>query len=177
MKTLKSITMALLLLMVTGAFSQKSDLDSLMADASKAKQKMLQKDQGLQHFFDNSSGYVIFPNVGEGGLILGAASGRGILYEKGQAVGEAKLKKLDIGAQAGGQALAEVIFFETEEALNDFKTEDYAFSAEVSAVALESGASKNANYKDGVVVFAMPKAGLMVDLSVGGQKFNYDPFN
>lgn len=175
MKTLKSITMALLLLMAAGAYSQKNDHNSLMADASKAKQKMLQKDKGLQKFFDNSSGYVIFPNVGEGGLIVGAASGRGIVYENGQAVGLAGLKKLDIGVQAGGQALAEVIFFETEAALNDFKTDDYAFSAEVSAVALESGASKNANYNDGVVVFAMPKAGLMVDLSVGGQKFDYKP--
>lgn len=175
MKSLKTITVALLLLIATGTYAQESDHNSLMADATKAKQKMLQKDKGLQNFFENSSGYVIFPNVGEGGLIVGAASGRGIVYENGQAVGVAGLKKLDIGAQIGGQALAEVIFFETEEALNEFKTEDYAFSAEISAVALKSGASKNANYNDGVVVFVMPKAGLMADVSVGGQKFDYDP--
>lgn len=31
-------------------------------------------------------------------------------------------------------------------------------------------------YKDGVAVFALPKAGLMADASVGGQKFSYDPY-
>lgn len=177
MKLFKLISMALLLFVTATTYSQDGDTNRLMADAQKAKQKMLEKDQGLNQFFDNASGYVIFPNVGEGGLIVGAASGKGIVYEKGKAIGMADLKKLDIGVQAGGQALAQVIFFETADALNEFKTDNYALSAEVSAVALESGASTNANYNDGVIVFAMPKAGLMVDASVGGQKFNFVPFN
>ncbi|MBU2905942.1 lipid-binding SYLF domain-containing protein [Arenibacter algicola] len=176
MKIFKSLTLALILIVTGLAYSQKNDTNKLLADAENAKQKMIQQDQGLKKFFNNASGYVIFPNVGEGGLIVGAASGKGIVYEKGNSVGIASLKKLDIGVQAGGQALAQVIFFETKEALNEFKTDDYAFSAEVSAVVIESGASQNANYNDGVVVFTMPKAGLMVDASVGGQKFDYEPF-
>ena len=88
----------------------------------------------------------------------------------------AGLKKLNIGLQAGGQAIIEVIFFETEEDLDDFKDGDFEFEAGASAVALKSGVAINAKYKDGVAVFALPKAGLMADVSIGGQKFNYKPF-
>ena len=168
------ITMALVCTTLT-AFAQSKEDKRVMADADKAMAKMQKMDVGLAQFFDNSSGYVIFPNVGEGGFIIGAASGNGVLYENGQAVGMADLKKVDVGLQIGGQEVAEVIFFETEDALNEFKQGEYEFSAEASAVALEKGKSVNANYEDGVIVLVKPKKGLMADLSVGGQKFDYTP--
>ena len=130
---------------------------------------------GLDQFFTNSAGYVIFPNVGKGGLIIGGASGNGVVYENGTIIGMANLKKISVGLQAGGQAITEVIFFETENDLNEFKEGDVEFSAEASAVALKSGIAVNAKYRDGVAVFALPKAGLMADASVGGQKFEFTP--
>jgi len=42
-------------------------------------------------------------------------------------------------------------------------------------VALVSGASANADYKDGVAVFTLAKGGAMAEASVGGQKFSYEP--
>ena len=60
--------------------------------------------------------------------------------------------------------------------LQRFKAEKFQFAAETSAVALKSGIAFNAKYKDGVAVFALPKAGLMADASVGGQKFSYKAF-
>jgi hypothetical protein len=43
----------------------------------------------------------------------------------------------------------------------------------VSAVAASSGASANAKYNEGVMVFTMQKGGLMYEASVGGQKFKF----
>jgi hypothetical protein len=60
--------------------------------------------------------------------------------------------------------------------LERFKENNFEFAAETSAVALKSGIAFNAKYKDGVAVFALPKAGLMADASVGGQRFEYRPF-
>ena len=85
------------------------------------------------------------------------------------------MKKVDVGLQAGGKAFSEVIFFNDETAFNRFKDDDFEFTGNVSAVMLKSGAAKAAQYRDGVAVFAKPKAGLMVDLSVGGQKFDFSP--
>ena len=176
MRMLKSLSAVALFLVTLSAHAQSDKNQQVISDAKKIKQKMLEKDQGLQQFFDNSSGYVIFPNVGEGSFIVGGASGNGVVYENGSAIGMADLKKLDVGLQAGGQAVAEVIFFETEEALAKFKDDQFTISAEAAAVILEEGVSKNANYSDEVLVFAIPKAGLMADLSVGGQQLSFSPF-
>lgn len=177
MKTLKSITMLALFFLALGVNAQNEKEQKIIDDAERVKQKMLAKDNGLEAFFNNSSGYVIFPNVGEGALIVGGASGNGVVYENGSPIGMADLKKIDVGLQAGGQAIAEVIFFETDAALAEFKDGEFTFSAEAAAVILEKGASKNANYSDGVVVFAMPKAGVMADASIGGQNFSFHPFD
>ena len=173
MKKLKSIMAMTFLFVAFGAYSQdKSDQD-IISDAKKAKHELMKSEKGLSGFFKNASGYVIFPNVGEGGFILGAASGNGVVYEKGSIVGMANLKKVDVGLQVGGQLATEIIFFETKEALNEFKQGEFELSAEAKAIALESGVASNVNYNDGVVVFVEPKEGLMADLSVGGQKFEY----
>ncbi|MEM8999840.1 MAG: lipid-binding SYLF domain-containing protein [Bacteroidota bacterium] len=148
----------------------------IIRDAKKATQTLLKNDPTLQNFFQNSAGHVIFPNVGKGGFIIGGASGNGVVYDAGEVVGMANLKKLNIGLQAGGQSIIEIIFFETDIDLDRFKEEKFQFAAEASAVAVKSGIAVNAKYKDGVAVFALPKAGLMADASVGGQKFGYKPF-
>ncbi len=176
MKVLKTIVAICLLFITVGATAQNKKDKEIIADAEKAKTTLLAKDKGLDKFFENASGYAIFPNVGKGGLIIGGASGNGVVYENGTAIGMASLKKVNIGLQAGGQAVIEVIFFETDATLAEFKKGNYELSAEASAVIADKGKSKNANYNDGVIVFALPKSGLMVDASIGGQKFEYDSF-
>lgn len=177
MKTLKSISTLVLLLVTFGAFAQSQDDQKIINDAEEAKMHLERMDVGLDIFFDNASGYVIFPNVGEGAFIVGGASGNGAVYENGSLIGMADLKKLDVGLQAGGQTFTEIIFFETEDAFNHFKQGKYEFSAEAKAIALEEGVAANANYNDGVVVFVLPKKGLMADLSVGAQRLTYAPID
>ena len=176
MKTLKKIMVACLFLIAIGVTAQNDKDKKIMVDAENAQATLMAKDLGLEKFFKNASGYAIFPNVGKGGLIVGGASGNGVVYENGSPIGMTSLKKINIGLQVGGQAVIEVIFFETDAALAKFKNGNYEFSAEASAVVAEQGKSENANYSDGIVVFALPKAGLMADASVGGQKFEYHPF-
>jgi lipid-binding SYLF domain-containing protein len=176
MKILRNILVTGVLLISAATFSQTNEDEKIMADAVEAKSLLLEANPGLDTFFDNSAGYVIFPNVGKGGFIIGGASGNGVVYENGTAIGMADLKKLNVGFQAGGQKVIEIIFFETPTDLERFKGESYEFSAETSAVALKSGVAFNAKYKDGVAVFAMPKGGLMADASVGGQRFEFKPF-
>ena len=45
----------------------------------------------------------------------------------------------------------------------------------VSAVAITLGASADARYDSGVAVFTLADGGLMLEASVGGQKFRFDP--
>lgn len=176
MRILKSLLLTAIMLVALSSSAQNKKDRKIMNDAKKAKKTLLKADSGLERFFENSAGYVLFPNVGKGGFIIGGASGNGVLYEGGEVIGMAGLKKLNVGLQAGGQAIIEIIFFETPVDLERFKEGKFQFAAETSAVALKSGIAFNAKYKEGVAVFALPKAGLMADASVGGQKFSYKPF-
>ena len=148
--------------------------DDLQAESQQAVDSFLKTDSTLQNFINGAAGYAIFPNVGKGGFIVGGARGKGIVYEKGKIVGKTTMTQASIGAQVGGQTFAEMIFFETPTALNDFKAGKFEMSAEVSAVAAAEGASAAAKYKQGVAVFTLPKKGLMVQASIGGQKFKFE---
>ena len=174
MKSFKLLTATILLAGLAFA-GQAADHKKLQADVDDAIAAFKKADPGLKDTFKNSAGYVVFPNVGKGGFIVGAAHGNGHVYEKGKVVGYASLTQVTVGAQVGGQEYSEVIFFETPAALAKFKESDFAMSAQVSAVAAAEGASKNAKYVDGVMVFTKAKQGLMAEASVGGQKFKFEP--
>ena len=148
--------------------------EATLTDAKNAVAAIRHADAGQEKFFDHAAGYAIFPNVAKGGLVVGGAGGSGFLFVHGKAVGKTTLSQVTIGAQVGGQAYYEIIYFETEEALNAFKKGQWTMAAQVSAVALSSGASANAKYKEGVAVFTLTKAGAMAEASVGGQKFSYE---
>jgi len=134
----------------------------------------MKADKEMKGLFEKSYGYVIFPNVGKGAVVVGGAAGTGAVYEHGKQIGIAKLTQVSVGFQFGGQAYREVIFFENKDAMDRFKDNRIELSAQVSAVAAASGASANAKYVEGVMVFTMQKGGLMYEASVGGQKFKFE---
>jgi lipid-binding SYLF domain-containing protein len=179
MKSLKSFPLtisfffvALFMHSTTWAQKEKDD-DKVIADALVAKQDFIKADALMQTLFDNSYGYVIFPNVGKGAIGIGGAAGNGAVYHKESLIGMASMKQVSVGFQWGGQAYREVIFFETEADLNRFKENKIEFSGQASAVAVTKGAAANMKYEHGVMIFSQTKGGLMYEASVGGQKFKF----
>jgi lipid-binding SYLF domain-containing protein len=140
------------LLMSSGVFSQSdSNNKRIINDSRQAKTEFIKADKLMSSLFNNAYAYVIFPNVGKGGLGVGGASGNGAVFQRGKVIGTAKLSQVTVGFQAGGQAYREVIFFESEKDLNRFKENKIELSAQASAVAVTEGAG-NAKYKDGVMI-------------------------
>ena len=149
-------------------------IDEMHGKAEDAKAEMLDKDPDMQRFFDSAVAWVIIPTVGKGGLGIGGARGKGLLYEKDDITAEVTMTQLTVGFQAGGQAYSEFIFFKDDVALADFKRGNYELGAQASAVAVTAGASADANYSGGVAIFTQAKGGLMYEASVGGQKFKVE---
>ncbi|HEU4632607.1 MAG TPA: YSC84-related protein [Flavisolibacter sp.] len=152
------------------------DRQHLQEDVDRAKQEFIKTDPMMKNLFDNSPGYVIFPNVGKGAIGVGGAAGNGIVFENGTAVGHAKMKQVTVGFQFGGKTYREVIFFETKEALDRFKQGNFELSAQASAVAVTKGAAANVKYREGILIFTQEKGGLMYEASVGGQHFDYKAY-
>ena len=168
------LLLAVLMTNVAGAQSAKDE--KLIKDAEAGKEAFLQTDALMKKLFDEAYGYVIFPNVGKGGIGIGGAAGNGIVYEGGKAIGRASMRQINIGFQFGGQAYREVIFFENKETLDRFKENNIEFTAQVSAIAATTGAAATAKYASGVMIFTQQKGGLMYEASVGGQKFTFNAF-
>ena len=144
-------------------------------------------------FFDSSYGYAVFPSIGKGGLGIGAAHGKGRVYEQGKYVGDTSMTQVSIGLQAGGQAYSQIVFFEDKRAFDEFTSGNFEFGAGVGAVAITAGASASTgttgsstghsggkqdattrgSYHKGMAVFTVAKGGLMYEASVAGQKFSY----
>jgi lipid-binding SYLF domain-containing protein len=146
-------------------------------------------------FFRRSYGYAVFPTVGEGGLLVGGALGKGRVYLHGRYVGDTTMGQVSVGFQAGGKAYSQIIFFQNKRAVDEFESGSFAFAAGASAVAITaaasasagtngtaaeaSGGEKNAratgHYENGMAVFTIAKGGLMYAATIAGQKFSYTP--
>ena len=128
----------------------------------------------MSKFFEGAAGYAVFPKVGKGGIGIGGAHGKGLVIVNDNAVGNTSLSQVTVGLQLGGQVYAQFIFFEDATALGHFQRGNYELGAQASAVAASVGASADANYDKGVVVFTNVGGGLMFEASIGGQKFKYE---
>lgn len=179
MKKLTMVMPATLLLLVSGLFiprlsmAQNESQERIMQESREAKAAILKADPSMENLFKHSAGYVIFPNVGKGAVGVGGAAGKGTVYQKGTPIGTAQMVQVTVGAQAGGQAYREIIFFENQDELDRFKDNKVEFSEQASAIAVKAGAAANTNYRNHVAVFSQEKGGLMVEASLGGQKFTY----
>ena len=153
--------------------------------------------EAVAPFFGSAVGYAVFPSIGKGGLGIGGSHGKGQVYRGGQVIGFTSTSDISIGAQAGGQAYSQIIFFENEEALTKFTGGNFEFAASAEAIAVqakaEAGASTEgagasasgtktgkksttvAAYQDGMAIFTMAKGGLMYAATIAGQKYSYKP--
>jgi lipid-binding SYLF domain-containing protein len=168
------ITLAAVTMVFTTAFAGWDPADE--ANAQKTIEKFRAKDPSLERYFSKAYGYAVFADVYKGGyIVLGGGHGKGFVYENGVIVGRSTITQLSVGPQLGGQSFAEIIFFKGKEDLDRFKKGQFELNAQVSAVVVKAGMATNSDYSNGVAVFALPNAGLMAEITAGGQKFSYEP--
>ena len=84
----------------------ESKKDKIITDSKTAKAEFIKADGQMQAIFNKSYGYVIFPNVGKGGLGVGGAAGNGVAYEHNKMVGMAKLSQFKHWVPGGRTSLS-----------------------------------------------------------------------
>ena len=164
------------------------------ADAYSDAVDIFKKAGDSAGFFKTAYAYAIFPTVGEGGFIIGAAVGKGRVYVHRKLVGDTTMTQLSAGLQAGGKAYSQIIFFADKRALAEFESGSFEFAAGASVTAITasaggsagttgatvnaSGTSNNATtatpgYNKGMAVFSIAKGGLMYAATLAGQRYSY----
>lgn len=170
---------------------------TVFADSHADTIAMFRNAPAVQPFFDSAYGYAVFPMVGKGGIIFGATYGKGKVYRGGTATGTTELNKMTVGFQFGGQAFSEMVFFEDQRAYDEFTRGGFNFDVNASAVAITAGAQASAgsmgstagasagpatgkqartSYYKGMATFIHAKGGLMIEASIGGQTFKFEPY-
>jgi lipid-binding SYLF domain-containing protein len=158
--------------------------------------KVFRDSPALAKFFKNAYGYAVFPTIGKAGFIVGGSYGKGQVYRAGKVTGKATLVEGSIGFQWGGEAFSEIIFFQDKRAYAEFTSGNFEFDANAQAVVITAGAQAQAGtkgasagasagpktgvqaetqYYKGMAAFVHPKGGLMFEISIGGQKFSFEP--
>ena len=153
--------------------SSSEDKQALIMEATTRMQQMRAEDPAVGEMVKRGYGYSLFPKVGKGGLVVGGAYGRGVVYEQGRHIGYSDLTQGSVGLQAGGQTFSELLVFESKSALDRFREGKLDFAADASAVVLKSGVATNATFVNGVAVVVSPIGGAMLEASIGGQQFTY----
>jgi lipid-binding SYLF domain-containing protein len=156
------------------------------------------RDAGAGSYIDASYGYAIFPSIGKIGLLLGGAQGKGMVYQEGRPIGNTTMTQLSFGFQFGGQVYKQIIFFEDARAMREFTSGNFEFGGQAAAIALNSGATAelstggggrvsiaaangestevdNYGFVDGMAIFTLSQGGFMVEVTLGGQRFSYQP--
>jgi lipid-binding SYLF domain-containing protein len=167
------IVVAGLMVSCATAPSSSEDKQALITEAATRMQQIKTEYPGVGELVKRGYGYSLFPKVGKGGLGVGAAYGRGVVYEQERHIGYSDLTQGSVGLQAGGQTFSELLVFENKSALDRFKEGRLDFAADASAVVLKTGVATNATFVNGVAVVVSPIGGAMLEAAIGGQQFTY----
>ena len=175
----------------TPSFALAGETDDFMSTI-----QVYRESDAVKKFFENSYGYAVFPTIGKAGWVVGGFYGTGRVYRNGKITGKVSVIEGSIGFQFGGKAFSEIIFFEDKRAYDEFISGGFEFDATVQAVAITAGAEAQTGtagssagasagpktgvqaetrYYKGMAVFSHSKGGLMYEVSVGGQKFEFTP--
>jgi len=147
----------------------------LQNDSPTAVKDFIAVDPSFDSLIHNSYGYAIFPSIGKGAAGVGGAYGQGEVFQGGKQIGYADMTQATVGASIGGETYTELVVFQTPDALQRFQSSQLTFAGDASAVIAKAGAGADVKWQSGIAIFINVKGGLMTEISVGGQKFNYEP--
>jgi lipid-binding SYLF domain-containing protein len=158
--------------------------------------KVFQDSPAVAKFFKNAYGYAVFPTIGKAGFVVGGSYGKGQVYRGGKVTGKTSIGEGSIGFQLGAKAFSEIIFFKDKRAYDEFTSGTFEFDATAQVIIITAGAKAEARstgssagasagpktgvqaettYHKGMATFVHPKGGLMAEISIGGQKFSFEP--
>lgn len=129
----------------------------------------------LDRYFDEAEAWAVFPGTWRAGTGFGAAFGRGWLFEQGEVTGRVQVAEFFAGADLGVQAYRTILFFRDETSLALFKRGRFEFTGQANATAITAGIALTPSYSQKVAMFVQVRGGLLLEASVGTQRYDFFP--
>lgn len=130
---------------------------------------------GTRNLASQAAGMLVMPLITEAGLGLGGAYGRGALRVNGQSVDFYSAASASAGIQVGAHQYSHVLFFMTQEALQDFRTSyGWVAGAGLDYAMINAGEILSADTTTSlspVIAVVFGQSGLRLGASVEGTKY------
>lgn len=130
---------------------------------------------GTDELTRKAQGVLYMPLITEAGLFVGGAYGRGALRINGATVDYYSATKASFGLQIGAQQYAHVLFFMTQQSLQDFRSSNgWTAGADLTYALSDKGGNagiSTATETAPVIALVFGQAGLIAGASLNGTKY------
>ncbi len=137
--------------------------------------EMFNKYPNTIEIANKANGMLVMPLITEAGFIFGGGFGQGALRIQGATVDYYSAVKGTAGLQIGAQQYAHVLFFMTEDALNDFRrSSGWTAGADIGYVVDATGSTLSTStttLRTPVIAAIFGQAGLLFGATVDGTKY------
>lgn len=174
-----SLMLALAVGLMTGAAyaqdetpaQERAELDR---EAETALEQLFNEEPNAQRLYEQAAAYAVFTNYKfAAGIVAGGGNGVAINKQTNERT-YMDMGTAGVAAGLGGQKYHLVMLFETEDDLNEFITDGWEATASANAVAGEAGANVATNFREGVLIYPLTEAGLMLNADISGTRFWVD---
>ena len=162
---------------LTGCVSQPVVYDEERQAAVEEAIAAFRAHDELAPFFEDAVGYAVFPGNWRAGGGFGGAFGNGWLFENGEVTGRALMVEAFVGANFGLQSDRKILFFRSGHWLDQFKRGRFEFTGQANASVGTAGKAVTPGYHPDVAMFVEVRGGVMLEVSVGTQRYDYFPLD
>ncbi len=178
------ITLLTLLSLVTLSFvsacstAPKAENTESFIDESRAATRWFERQvPGLKEQINNSAGYLIYPEVGQWGIVFGGGQyGRAMVNKPNDTqIGWGALNTGSFGLQAGVRGFKMLVVIQDQATMDKFKANQLSGSVSGVVVVAQEGTSAVGRFENGVAVYQGASSGLMAGVNVALDYLRYQP--
>jgi lipid-binding SYLF domain-containing protein len=150
------------------AAKKRAKIDSMAKETLAA---LFEKSPKAKRLYDGSFGYAVFDNTK---ISLGITGGGGVGVAVDKGSGARTYMRMATGGLnlgLGGQKYQVVFLFQDKQTFLNFVDKGWEAGGSASAVAGTAGANAETSFVNGIALFQLTEAGLMLQADVSGTKY------
>ncbi len=150
------------------AARKRAEIDRM---ARETLERLFEEKPGAKDLFRKARGYAVFDNL-KLSLFISGGGGAGVAVDR--KTGERTYMRMGtagLNLGLGGQKYQVVFLFADERTFRDFVENGWQAGAEANAVAGKAGANAAATFRQGMAVYQLTEAGLMLQVDISGTRY------